>query len=125
MILLAINSYCLPFFKNIVVSGLDIIKQKLEDVLTKNQVSLKKAFQLSLPNISDELLQVGIITKSVQEEPTYDKIIRCFLVGIDFIDDQSEIEKECDRFLSALSNVGGPVARASHMLRKEWKKAIE
>ena len=106
-------------------NDLDIVKQKLEDVLTKNQVSLKKAFQLSLPNISDELLQVGIITKSVQEEPTYDKIIRCFLVGIDFIDDQSEIEKECDRFLSALSNVGGPVARASHMLRKEWKKAIE
>ena len=112
-------------FKNIVVSGLDIVKQKLEDVLTKNQVSLKKAFQLSLSDISDELLQVGIITKSVQEEPTYDKIIRCFLVGIDFIDDQSEIEKECDRFLSALSNVGGPVARASNMLRKKWKKAIE
>ena len=112
-------------FFNIVVSGLDIIKQKLEDVLTNNQVSLKKAFQLSLSDISDELLQVGIITKSVQGEPTYDKIIRSFLAGIAFIDDQSELKDQCDRFLSALSNVGGPVTNAVSMLRKEWKKAME
>ena len=112
-------------FKNIVVSGLDIVKQKLEDVLTKNQVSLKRAFQLSLPNISDELLQVGIITKFVQEEPTYDKIIGSFLAGIAFIDDRFKLEERRDKFLSALSNVGGPVADAVCMLRKEWKKAME
>ena len=102
-----------------------ILKQKLEDVLTKNQVSLKRAFQLSLPNISDELLQVGIITKFVQEEPTYEKIIGSFLAGIAFIDDQSELKGQCDRILSALSNVGGPVTNAVNMLRKEWKKAME
>ena len=112
-------------FLNIVVSGLDIVKQKLEDVLTNNQVSLKRAFQLSLPNISDELLQVGIITKFVQEEPTYEKIIGSFLAGIAFIDNQSKLEERCDKFLSALSNVGGPVADAADMLRKEWEKAIE
>ena len=106
--------------------GVDpILKQKLEDVLTKNQVFLKRAFQLSLPNISDELLQVGIITKFVQEEPTYDKIIGSFLTGIAFIEDQSKLEERCDRFLSALSNIGGPVADAADMLRKEWKKAME
>ena len=102
-----------------------ILKQKLEDVLTKNQVSLKNAFQLSLQNISAELHQVGIITKFVQEEPTYDKIIRCFLAGIAFIDDQSKLEERCDKFLSALSNAGGPVTDAVSMLRKEWKKAME
>ena len=107
------------------VDPIVILKQKLEDVLTKNQVSLKRAFQLSLPNISDELLQVGIITKFVQEEPTYDKIIGSFLAGIAFIDDQSELKGQCDRFLSALSNVGGPVTNAVSMLRKEWKKAME
>ena len=105
-------------------NDLDIVKQKLEDVLTKNQVSLKKAFQLSLLNISDELLQVGIITKSVQEEPTYDKIIRCFLVGFDFIDDRSKLEERRDKFLTALGNIGGPVADAAEMLREKWEKAV-
>ena len=41
------------------------IKQKLEEVLTKNQVALKEAFNLSLSNVADELVQVGIISKSV------------------------------------------------------------
>ena len=107
--------------------GIDIktMIKNIKQVLTENQVNLNEVFRLSINDIANELLQIGIITKSVQAEPTYDKIIGCFLVGIDFIDDQSEIEKECDRFLSALSNVGGPVARASNMLRKKWKKAIE
>ena len=99
--------------------------KNIKQVLTKNQVNLNEVFRLSINDIANELLQIGIITKSVQAEPTYDKIIGSFLVGIAFMDNQSKLEERCDKFLSALSNVGGPVADAADMLRKEWKKAME
>ena len=105
-------------------NDLDIVKEKIEDVLLKNQVALKRAFSLSLSDISDELLQVGIISKSVQESPSYDGIIGSFLAGLTFIINDAKLMERCDMFLSALSNVGGPVADAVDMLREEWRQAV-
>ena len=99
--------------------------KNIKQVLTKNQVDLNEVFQLSLDNIANELLQVGIITKPVQVEPTYDKIIGCFLAGLNFIRKQSDLEGQCNKFLTALSNVGGPVALASTMIQEEWEQAME
>ena len=100
------------------------IKRNIKGVLTKNQVDLKEAFDLSLSNVADELLQVGIISKSVHKSPTYDNIIGSFVAGLKFIRKQSDLKKECDTFLSALSNIGGPVARAAGMLRDEWDQVM-
>ena len=77
-----------------------------------------------MSSISDELLRAGIITRSVHELPTFDKIISFFLAGLTLIQSQSDLKKECDKFLSALSNVGGPVARAADMLRDEWDQVM-
>ena len=85
---------------------------------------MKRAFNLSLNNVADELLQAGIISKSVHESPTYDNIIGSFLAGLTFIRKQSDLKKECDTFLLALSNIGGPVARAAGMLRDEWDQVM-
>ena len=91
-----------------------------------NQVALKKAFRLSLSSISDQLLQVGIITQDIhRSSPSYDDIIDSFLSGLTFIRKQSDLKEECDTFLSALSNIGGPVARAADMLRDEWEQEFE
>ena len=102
--------------------GLGAIKQKLEDVFIDNQVSLKRAFQLSLRSVSDELYQARIITQDIHKSPTYDDIIGSFISGISFINNLSQLEERCDKFLSALSNVGGPVADAADMLREEWDR---
>ena len=85
---------------------------------------MKRAFNLSLSNVADELLQAGIISKSVQESPTYDNIIGSFVVAISFIDSLVEVKGQCDKFLSALSNVGGPVTFAVNMLRREWDQVM-
>ena len=103
---------------------LDTITGKIEDVLMKNQVALKRAFSLSLGDISDELLQVGIISKSVQKSPSYDDIIGSFLAGLTFIRRQSKLKERCDTFIAALSNVGGPVADAVDMLKEEWEQTM-
>ena len=103
------------------IDPINSLKQRIEDVLTTNKVSLKRAFRLSLSDISDELLQDGIIARSVQEEPTYDRIIDSFLAGIDLMHNQDDLKRECNKFLLALSQVGGgPVIHAVTLLREEW-----
>ena len=101
------------------------IKRNIKGVLVQNQVDLKDAFRLSLSSISDQLLQAGIITQDIhRSSPSYDDIIDSFLAGITFIDNLDEVKGQCDKFLSALSNVGGPVAFAVNMLRREWDQVI-
>ena len=101
------------------------IKRNIKGVLVQNQVDLKDAFRLSLSSISDQLLQAGIITQDIhRSSPSYDDIIDSFLAGITFIDNLDEVKGQCDKFLSALSNVGGPVAFAANMLRREWDQVM-
>ena len=116
----------LYLFYNYYVAPVDLngIKHNIKGVLVQNQVDLKEAFDLSLSNVADELVQVGIISKSVHKSPTYDNIIGSFVSGLTFIRKQSDLKKECDTFLSALSNIGGPVARAAGMLRDEWDQVM-
>ena len=85
---------------------------------------MKEAFCFSLGSISDQLLQAGIITQDIHRSPSYDDIIGSFLSGLTFIRKQSDLKKECDTFLSALSNIGGPVARTADMLRDEWDQVM-
>ena len=101
------------------VDPINSLKQRIEDVLTTNKVSLKRAFQSSLHNISDRLFQDGIIARSVQEL-TYEKIIDSFLAGIHLMRSQDDLKRECNKFLLALSRVGGPVVHAVTLLREEW-----
>ena len=85
---------------------------------------MKRAFNLSLSNVADELLQAGIISKSVHESPTYDNIIGSFVVAVSFINNLDAVKAHCDKFLFALTNVGGPVAFAVNMLRREWDQVM-
>ena len=104
---------------------LDAVKQKLEEVLIDNQVDFKEAFDLCLDSISHELLLVGIITQDIHESPTYDGIIRSFISGISYIDNRSDLEKECDKFLSTLSKIGGSVACVADLLREKLKEFLD
>ena len=112
-------------FSVILENDIDAIKQSIKGVLVQNQVALKEAFRFSLSSISDQLLQAGIITQDIHRSPSYDDIIGSFLAGITFIDSLDEVKGQCDKFLSALSNVGGPVAFAVNMLRREWEQEFE
>ena len=56
-------------------------------------------------------------SRFTESSPCYDDIIVSFLSGLIFIWKQSDCMKKCDTFLS---NIGGPVACAAGMLRREW-----
>ena len=79
---------------------------------------------MSIGSISDELFQADIITRDVQRSPSYDTIIGQFMVGMDIKRTQKDLEEHCNKFITALTNVGGPVKAAALMIQQEWSKWI-
>ena len=93
---------------------------KLKQVLTDRHVALHDIFQMSIGSISNELLQAGIISHDVLKSPSYNTIIDQFVGGMNFIGTQRDLEEHCKKFITALTNVGGPVKAAALMIQQEW-----
>ena len=75
---------------------------------------------MSIGSISNQLLQADIITSDVQKSPSYDAIINQFVGGMNFISTQEELEKHCKVFITALTNVGGPLRIAAQTVKQKW-----
>ena len=93
---------------------------KLEKALTESYVILHGIFQESIGAISNELLQARIITRDVQRSPSYDAIISQFVGGVKCKRTQRDLEEHCKKFITALTNVGGPVEDAALMIQEDW-----
>ena len=85
-----------------------------------NHVNLQNIFQESIGDISDELFQAGIITRNVQRSPSYDAIISQFANGMKIKRTQRDLEEHCKKFITALTDVGGPVKDAALMIQQDW-----
>ena len=84
------------------------------------QADLHDTFQMSIGSISNQLLQADIITSDVQKSPSYDAIINQFVSGMKFKRTQRNLEEHCKKFITALTNVGGPVKDAALMIQEDW-----
>ena len=98
---------------------------ELKKVLNSMQADLNDIFQMSIGSISNQLVQVDIITSDVQKSPSYDAIISQFVGGMNFISTQKELEEHCKVFIKALTNVGGPLRRAALMIKQKWIDAVK
>ena len=52
--------------------------------------------------------------------PSYDVIISQFVGGTKFKHAQRDLEEHCKKFITALTNVGGPVKHAAVMIQQDW-----
>ena len=93
--------------------------------MTDHQVALHDVFQGSIVSISNGLLQAGIITHDVLKSPSYNTIIDQFVAGMNFIDTQKDLVEHCKKFITALTNVGGPVKAAALMIQQEWTDILK
>ena len=110
-------------YSNVIIklsSAVDEIIRKLKQVLVANHVALHDIFQESIGSISNELLQVDIITRDVFKSPSYDAIIGQFEAGMDIARTWRDLNEHCKKFITALTNVGGPVKDAALMIQQEW-----
>ena len=98
---------------------------KLQQILTDNHADLHDVFQESIGDISNRLLQAGIITRDVQRSNSYDKIISQFVGGMTFKRTLKDLEKHCKNFITALTNVGGPVKSAALMIQQDWIDTVK
>ena len=102
-----------------------LVIRELEQVLTTHHADLHTAFQESIGDISNELLQVGIITRNVQRSPSYNAIVTQFIGGLKFKHTLRDLEERCMKFITALTNVCGPVRDAAEMLQQEWTDEVK
>ena len=75
--------------------------------------------------MSNELYAAGIITRDVQRSPSYNTIIGQFEVGMKFKHTQKDLEEHCNKFITALTNVGGPMKDAALMIQQEWIDVVK
>ena len=105
------------------------MRQKLEQVLTKNQVMLNEIINLTPRSIANEMLQIGIISReilfsSAHESISSEKIIRSFIVILNTKTNIADLDEQCVKFLKGLSNVGGPASEVAELIRKEWLEVV-
>ena len=105
------------------------MRQKLEQVLTKNQVMLNDIISLTPSDIARELLQIGIISPkilslSAHEPVSSEKIIKSFIVILNTKTSIADLDEQCVEFLKGLSNVGGAASKVAELIRKEWLEVV-
>ena len=105
------------------------MRQKLEQVLTKNQVMLNDIISLTPSDIARELLQIGIISPKILSSSAHkpvssEKIIRSFMVILNTKTSIADLDEQCVEFLKGLSNVGGPASKVAELIRKEWLEVV-
>lgn len=100
-------------------------KKDFEKVLTTNHVFLNEAFRLSLAEVADQLYQAHIISSSIKRSPSYDDIVDSFKASMNFKRTIPDLEAHCSKFLTALSNINGPVSEAAQVIKEEWIVAVD
>ena len=112
----------LPFCVGVSVESVTKI---LERVLRKNEVNLHDTFEDHLAEIARELNQCDMITRAQMKSPSFDPIMGSIKSGMKLSDSLDDLEKYCNDFLKALTNVGGPVAKAAARIEKKWIESVK
>ena len=122
------------FFKGALIiyynaADINAVRQKLEQVLTKNQVMLNDIISLTPLSIANELVQIGIISREIISSSAHDsisseKIIKSFMVILNTKTSIADLDEQCVKFLKGLSNVGGPASEVAELIRKEWLEVV-
>ena len=75
-------------------------------------------FDTSLERLSAELFTVGIISDDVRSNPSTERILNEFYIGIALLDELKQVEEHCMKLFRVLYKMGGPFKiagdKASH-----------
>ena len=66
-----------------------------------------------------------LIHESVKNNPTSEKILKEFTSGMEWIDNQSDMEERCKKFLKVCQKMGGTFLIVSQNLKHEWIEATK
>ena len=70
------------------------------------------------------MLQAGVITKFVQQNPTFEKITKGFLSKFEFVKEIRKIEDICAKFFSVFYKIGGSFTDAADAIKEDIEKTV-
>ena len=71
------------------------------------------------------MVQAGLITRDVCRKADYEAIMSSFQAGLDLKETLSDLEHDCNKFVNALKEVGGPARKAAEHIAKQWKCRVQ
>ncbi|XP_019849570.1 PREDICTED: uncharacterized protein LOC100637873 isoform X1 [Amphimedon queenslandica] len=102
----------------------DKVKKVIDDVLVSNHARLNH-LKTSLSDLANQLYEVGLINDEVREACSMDKFIGEFKASFYFMDELSEVQDHCKKFLNSFIAVRGSYINAAKFLRQKWIEAIK
>ena len=93
-------------------------------MIHKNYGSLRSIFQDSIEGIAAEMLQAGVKTMFVVQNPTFEKIINSFLSKFPFAKEIRKIEVICTNFFSVFYKIGGPFTDAADTITEDIQRTV-
>ena len=99
--------------------------KELKSVTKSQYASITGLPKHNLRAVADEMNASGIISKVVNEEPSYHAIISEFENSLGCYRTVADVEEHCKKFLSALEAVGGSTATRAKQLREGWIQGVK
>ena len=101
------------------------IKKIIQDVLTRWYSDLSEVLRTSLEKIATDMYSHGLITKTVNDAPTFKDIMNEFQSGMKLIRNYQRLVKYCELFLQTLVDQGGPPSQAAFSIAEDWTDNIK
>ena len=101
------------------------IKRIIQDVLTRWCSTLSEVLRTSLEKIATDMYSHGLVTKTVNDAPTFKDIMNEFQSGMKLIRNYQRLVKYCELFLQTLVDQGGPPSQAAFSIAEDWTDKIK
>ena len=93
--------------------------QCIRDEIQRNYGSLRIIFEDCIKGVAAEMLQAGVISLFIGQNPSFDTIINCFLSTFTFAKDLQQVEQTCRKFFSVFYTIGGPFVVAADTIKSD------
>ena len=71
------------------------------------------------------MFEAGLITTDLRDNPVYNDIEVNFTLLLKYLKTKEKFEEHCQKFIEALTNLGGPLETVADTLKDEWKKKVK
>ena len=101
------------------------MRQLIVTTINKNYARLSDLIETCIREVTKEFFQVQLINESVKNNPTSEKLLKEFTSGMEWIDNQSDMEERCKNFLDVCQKMGGTFLLVSKNFKSEWIEATK
>ena len=91
----------------------------VKEVFTQNFERLHNTSRNSLNSLADKMFTNSLISDDVHRSPSFQNIFDEFIAGMEVTTTPHELQDHCCKFITACTDVGGPIKKAAELLQKD------